>query len=228
MKNSQSNGTVATEAAPKSKFTLGAGLSIMSVKSGERVSNDTIPTLETSSQINKFKMNKLASELLGIVPGGRVKLLITGSEEIDGKYLICVAPETDATSAKVLSPTAADGFGSLLFNYAGVWSRMAQMTTDASEKSGETFVEEGVAVKRSKTFYIDRKVIYELVEVENFTAETPLVDPNTGVEYAKVFALVAPKSEAVDITKEVTPRKKADVVVEEVVSEFNPEAEAEA
>ena len=208
MKSNQVSATTGNK-----KFTLGNPTAISAMKSGERVSNDTEPTLETTSQLNKFRLNKLACEAMNLLPGGRVKLLMTGEEGIDGKYLICVAADEDQSAAKVLSPTKSKGVGSVLFNYAGIYSRIAQATADAVEKSGAAFVEEGIAkLSPAGTYYLDRKVSYTLVEVDNFTAESPLVDPITGAEYAKVFALVSPKIEAVDLEKEFAPRKKAESV----------------
>ena len=87
-------------------------------------------------------------------------------------------------------------------------------------QGGAAFVEEGVAkLSPAGTYYLNRKVSYTLVEVDNFTAETPLVDPITGAEYAKVFALVSPKIEDVDLDKEFAPRKKADSVEDTGVEE---------
>ena len=214
----------------KSKFSLGK-IGVASVKSGERIANETIAVVETASQMNKFRLNKLASEALNVTSGNRVKLLITEMEEMDGKYLIAKAPDTDTTAAKLLSPTGKDSFGSLLFNYAGVWSRMIQMTPDAKEKGGDALVIDGIAIERGKgNFYIDKKVAYEIVEIEDFDAENPLVDPFTGVEYTKVFALVAPKPESVDLTR-VIPERKKKVKVEETntdaIAEDNSESNNE-
>lgn len=205
----KSNPKVAEEV--KSKFTLGNVKAVSSVKSGERVSNDTEPLLETASQLNKFKLNKLACEIMGLKPGGRVKIFMTGEESINGKYLIAVAPDDDQSAAKVLSPTGSKSLSAVLFNYAGIYSRIAQADADASEKSGEAFVEEGIAVDRNGTYYLNRKVSYGLVEVDNFTAEEPFVDAATNVEYPQVFALISPKIEAVDLSKETKPRKRKDV-----------------
>jgi hypothetical protein len=202
----KSNPKVAEEV--KSKFTLGNVAAVSSVKSGERVSNDTEPLLETASQLNKFKLNKLACEIMGLKPGGRVKIFMTGEEGIDGKYLIAVAPDEDQSAAKVLSPTGSKSLSAVLFNYAGIYSRIAQATPDAAEKSGEAFVEEGIAVDRNGTYYLNRKVAYSMVEVDNFTADEPFVDASTGVEYPKVFALISPKMEDVDLSKETKPRKR--------------------
>ena len=203
-------------ATAKSKFTL-TSTEVQSVKSGERVSNDTIAIVETSSQFNKFRMNKLASEQMGVVAGNRIKILTTGQDSIDGKYLIAVASTEDISAAKLASPTKQLGYGVLQFNYAGVWSKITQGTVDAEEKGGAAFVQEGIAIERNGSYFIDHKTVYEIVEVENFDDENPLVDPLTGAEYTKVFALISPKFEAVDLTKETATRKdkaEADVEVE--------------
>lgn len=189
----------ATATAPKSKFSL-SSMKVVAVKSGERVSNDTIPVLETASQLNKFKLNKLASETLGVTGGNRVKLLISGEESIDGKYLLAIAADDDSSAAKLaVAAKGASGFTVLQFNYAGIWSKVMQADVDAIEKSGATLVAEGIAkFNASKgaaagTYYVNRKVQYELVPVDGIDDENPLVDPETGASYTKVFALVSPE-----------------------------------
>lgn len=211
-----------TQEVGKSKFSLGGAMSsIVSVKSGERVSNETVPYVTTASQLNKFTINKPAAELMGLVSERRVKLLITGLPVAEGRYLLAISTDEDSTAAKVANPSGADGYGSLLFNYAGIWSKMVQYDVeDAKEKSIEAFEAEGVAVKRSNTGYINRKVAYKVVEVEDINEENPLTDPFTSVVYTKVFALVEPKMESVELSKEVKTRK-----VKEVVAETSKEVE---
>jgi len=201
-----------SDAAPKSKFSL-SSMKVVAVKSGERVSNDTIPTLETASQLNKFKLNKLASETLGVTGGNRVKLLISGEETIDGKYLLAIAADDDSSAAKLaVAAKGATGFTVLQFNYAGIWSRVMQAEVDAIEKSGQTLVAEGVAIFRegkgvaAGTYYVNHKTQYELVAVDGIDDENPLVDPETGASYTKIYALVNPEIIDVDLTKEIAPR----------------------
>ena len=207
--------------APKSKFSL-SSMKVVAVKSGERVSNDTIPTLETASQLNKFKLNKLASETLGVTAGNRVKLLISDEKTIDGKYLLAIASDNDSSAAKLAAAAkGATGFTVLQFNYAGVWSRVMQADVDAIEKSGQTLVAEGSAIFRegkgvaAGTYYVNHKTQYELVTVDGIDDENPLVDSETGASYTKVFALVTPEFIDVDLTKEIAPRAEKAVVVEE-------------
>lgn len=208
MKNSNPEATAST-ASPKTKFTLDASLSIVPVKSGERTSNETVAQISTASQINKFNMNKLAATLMGVVAGDRVKLLVTTSTVLDGKFLLAIADKEDSSAAKLASPTKKEGFGGLGFNYAGVWSQVAQCSADAIEKSGETLVKEEVAIERGSTYYLNQKAIYELQEVENFNEENPFV--YGGTSYSKVFVLLNGTTEAVDLSKETSPRKpKAD------------------
>lgn len=194
----------ATNASAKtSPFTLGSKAKIVSAQTGVRTSNEVKPQIELASQINKFKLNKLGSELMNVVSGNRVKILInTGSEGIDGRYLICVANDNDKNAAKLLSTTGVTGFTTLLFNYSGIYSKMWQATTEASEKGGEAFLAEGVARKTEKgAFYLNEKVTYDIVKVEDVTAEEPLeVD---GQVYSAVFACVAPSREEVKFETEV-------------------------
>lgn len=221
MKNSQSEAGV----AKKSRFSVSDFGVVEAVSSGARISNDTLPQIESCSQLNKFKLNKLASELMGVVPENRVKIIVTKAPTLDGKFLIAVAKEDEANAAKLLSPTAKDGFGSLLFNYAGVWSRIAQFDVDAVEKSAAALVAEGVAIDRGKTTYINRKVIYTLEEVEDFNVDSPLVLP-TGEQYTKVFALVDGTTEAADLSKVIKPRAKKEETTADVVVEPNEDIEA--
>lgn len=210
----------------KSKFVLG-GAAFKSVVSGERISNETIPVVEVSSQLNKFRINKLAAEMMNVTSGNKVKILITDLPVAAGKYLIAVTSDTDESAAKLLSPSGKDGFGSLLFNYSGVWSRMTQSDIeDAKELGIDFFVEAGEAVKRGKTGYVNRKVAYTIEEIEDVNTENPLVDPFTKEEYTRVFALTVPKVEAVDITKEAKPRA-AKVEGAEVEAEVEAEVDVE-
>ena len=191
--------------AAKSKFSL-SSLKVTSTNSGARVSNDVDPIVETSSQLNKFRMNKLSSEVMGVVAGNRIKILTTQEETIDGKYIIVVTADDDITGAKLASPTKQKGFGVLQFNFAGVWAKMTQGIVDAVEKSGKTFVSEGVAIERNGGYFIDHKTIYTIVEVD-LDGEV-IVDPATGAEYTRAFALVSPKQEEVDLTKEFATRSE--------------------
>lgn len=204
-------------AEKKSKFSLG-GVSVVPVKSGERMTTESVAIVETSAQLNKFRINKLASEMLNVVSGDRVKIFITGMKTMDGKYLIAKGVEKDTTSAKVISPTKSEGYGSLLFNYSGVWSRMVQCDNpDAQEKNSAYFVEAGEAIenKTKTSIYLKRKCLYQLEEIEDITEETPLVDPITGIEYTKVFALVSPKAE------DFTPRAKDEDELDEEINEVD-------
>ena len=210
-------------ATPKSKFSL-SSMTVTAVKSGERVSNDIIAICETASQLNKFKLNKLASELMGLVAGNRVKFLISGETSIDGKFLLAVASDDDASAAKVAAAVkGTKGATVLQFNFAGVWSKIMQADVDAIEKNGKTLVAEGIAKfvegkgKAAGTYYVDRKVQYELVAIEGIDAENPLVDGETGATYSQVFALVTPTvipvplKDAVEATEEVESEEVEEV-----------------
>ena len=180
------------QTATKSVFTLNPSAKIISARMGERTSNEVKPQLELARQINKFKLNKLASTAMNVQNGDRVKILInTGSETIDGRYLLVVAKEDEKNSAKLLS-TVKTGYAVQLFNFSGVYSKMWQATTDATDKGGEAFVAEGSATKNEKgAVYMKNKVSYDLIPVEGIDADNPLVvDDN---EYSSVFALVSPE-----------------------------------
>ena len=211
MKNAQAPSASQTG----SKFSLG-GFAVKgkAVISGKRVSSDTIAQIECQSQINKFGMNKLASELMGVGKGDRIKIIVTNFPELDGKFFVVKCADGDTSGAKVASATGKDTSGSFNFNYSGVYSQLQQLDVDAIEKSGEAFVEEGVAVAKSGTFYLDHKTIFEVVRIEEFDEKNPfeLYDDEDELigSYAEVFALIGGKIEKVDNTKETKPRKKVE------------------
>ena len=212
------NATVAT--ATKSPFTLGK-TKIVSAQAGVRTSTEVKPILELSSQFNKFRLNKLASELMNVVGGDRVKLLInTGAETIDGHYLIAVAKDVDTSAAKLMAAQGIKGHAAQQFNYSGMYGRMWQAIVSASEKGAKAFIAEGVAISKGSTSYLNAKVEYELVKVDDVSEETPLeVD---GLEYSEVFALISPERVTVDLkveTEEVTEVVDEAVTTEEVVED---------
>ena len=187
--------TVAT--ATKSPFTLGK-TKVVSAQAGVRTSTEVEPLLELSSQFNKFRLNKLASELMNVVGGDKVKLLInTGAETIDGHYLIAVAKDVDSACAKLLAAGGAKGHSAQQFNYSGMYGRMWQATVNASDKGAKAFLAEGNAIEaKSGAVYLTSKVEYKVVKVDDISEESPLeVD---GLEYTEVFALISPEHIAVE------------------------------
>ena len=194
-------------AATKSPFTLGK-VKVVSAQAGVRTSTEVEPILELSSQFNKFRLNKLGSELMNVVAGDKVKLLInTGAETIDGHYLIAVAKDVDTACAKLLAAGGAKGHSAQQFNYSGMYGRMWQAVVGATDKGGKAFIAEGNAIEaKSGAVYLTAKVEYKVVKVDDISEESPLeVD---GMEYTEVFALIAPERIAVEpkaaIEEEVT------------------------
>lgn len=183
----------------KSKFSL-AGLSVQGVRSGERAPQEIKPGVEVSNQYNKFRITKTAAEIIGLKTGDRVKLFVTNSEEMYGRYLLAVAKDTDELSAKVATAGKKEGFGSLTFNYSGVWSKMIQCENPtAMEKSIHAFVAENMGVVRNKTGYVNCKVTYGIEHLEEVNEDNPLVDPISGEEFTKVYLLIDPVKEAVEL-----------------------------
>lgn len=178
--------------ATKSPFTLGK-TKVVSAQAGVRTSTEVKPVLELSSQFNKFRLNKLASELMNVVGGDKVKLLInTGAETIDGHYLIAVAKDVDTACAKLLAAGGAKGHSAQQFNYSGMYGRMWQAVVGASDKGAKAFLAEGNAIEaKSGAVYLTSKVEFEVVKVDDISEESPLeVD---GLEYTEVFALISPE-----------------------------------
>jgi hypothetical protein len=208
--------------ATKSPFTLGKA-KVVSAQAGVRTSTEVKPVLELSSQFNKFRLNKLGSELMNVVAGDKVKLLInTGAETIDGHYLIAVAKDVDTACAKLLAAGGAKGHSAQQFNYSGMYGRMWQAVVGASDKGAKLFVAEGNAVEaKSKAVYLTSKVEYEVVKVDDISEESPLeVD---GMEYTEVYALINPERIAVEPKAEM-----AEEVTEDTQSEPETEGEVEA
>lgn len=189
------------EGVKKSVFKLTKPVeSIRSVSSGQRVSNETEPTVELTSQFNKLKLNTLAVSLMGLIPGDKVKFLITDEPTIDGKFLIGKTAETDEQSAKTLSQSGKTDT-SLLFNYSGIYARLWQANVEAIEKGGESFVKEGVAVKKGNIYYLNEKVVYQIIPVDGVDEENPYTDKASGVVFTKLFALISPERIKVDLSK---------------------------
>lgn len=214
-----------TTGAKTSKFALAAGLNIQAVKTGERLSDETIAQLEVASQTNKFKLNGLAGSLMNVIAGDRVKIFVTGAPTMDGRYIIAKASKEDSSAAKLASPTKRSEGGSLIFNYAGVWSRMTQATIDAVELSGKALIEAGVAIASDAgTVYVDHKTFYDLVEIDGIDSENPLV---VGEEsFVQAFALINVTTVPVDLSKESLEKKgrKAVAKVEKTEAPEAPEA----
>lgn len=215
---------VQTSEAPVtgSKFKLGFAVTGKVVTSGKRVSSDTVAQIECQSQMNKFGMNKLAADMIGVGAGSRIKIIVTNAPTLDGKYFVVKCAAGDTKGAKIASATGSDTSGSFNFNYAGVYSQMQQSEVEAVEKSGETLVAEGVAVakesgaNKTKVYYLDHKTTFEVVAIEDFNEENPFNVVNEEGEvvesFTDVFALINAKTEAVDNKKETKPRAKKDEV----------------
>lgn len=189
--------------ATKSPFTLGASKKIVAADAGVRTSTEVKPVLELSSQFNKFRLNKMASELTNLVAGDKVKILInTGAESIDGHYLIARANDTDSACAKLLAAGGAKGHSAQQFNYSGMYGRMWQTEVGASDKGAKAFIAEGNAIEaKSGATYLTSKVEYEVVKVDDISEESPL--EVNGVEYTEVYALISPVRTAVEPKAEV-------------------------
>ena len=89
-----------------------------------------------------------------------------------------------------------------------------------SYQPGQTLVAEGMAKfnegkgAAAGTYYVNRKVQYELVAIEGIDDENPLVDPETGASYTSVYALVEPKVIPVTLKEEVEEEDAAEVNAE--------------
>lgn len=207
----------------KSVFTLGRKVKAKVAVVGKRVSVDTTPTIKCLSQINKFAMSDLAAKLIGCGAGDRVKLIVTDSPELNGRFLIVKCSGDDSKGAKLTASTGKEGsVAALNFNYVGVYSQMQSKDVNAEEKNGLQLVEEGVAVARANTFYLDHATTFTVVKVEDITEEEPLEifgdDDETVVEsFSEVFALIDGEVEKVDNTRVIMRKTKEDAPAGEAV-----------
>lgn len=148
-----------------SKFSGLAGKKLSFAKLGAKSSDETRPEIIATTMPNKFQLNRLASRMLGLETGNRVKIVIDDdATDINEMYYLVVANEKDGDAAKLASVGKEKGIGRVLvFNFSGVWSRMIQMKVDASELSAKALSELGFTTAR------------QTVQNEGSTAEPKLV-----------------------------------------------------
>ena len=206
-----------------SVFKLGGKVKAKVAVVGKRTVVETTPIIKCLSQINKFSMNHLASKVLSCSAGDRVKLIVTDSPELNGRFLIVKCSENDSKGAKLTASTGQEGsIAALNFNYVGVYSQMQSKDVAAEEKNGEQLVKEGVAIARANTFYLDHTTAFTVVKVDDINEEEPLeiFDENDEVveSFTEVFALIDGEVEKVDNTR-VINRKAKEVVTGEATEE---------
>ena len=206
-----------------SVFKLGGKVKAKVAVVGKRTVVETTPIIKCLSQINKFSMNNLASKVLSCSAGDRIKLIVTDSPELNGRFLVVKCSENDSKGAKLTASAGNEGsVAALNFNYVGVYSQMQSKDVDAEEKNGEQLVKEGVALARANTFYLDHTTAFTVVKVDDISEEEPLeiFDENDELveSFTEVFALIDGEIEKVDNTR-VINRKAKEVVTGEATEE---------
>ena len=206
-----------------SVFKLGGKVKAKVAVDGKRTVVETTPIIKCLSQINKFSMNNLASKVLSCSAGDRIKLIVTDSPELNGRFLVVKCSENDSKGAKLTASAGNEGsVAALNFNYVGVYSQMQSKDIDAEEKNGEQLVKEGVALARANTFYLDHTTAFTVVKVDDISEEEPLeiFDENDELveSFTEVFALIDGEIEKVDNTR-VINRKAKEVVTGEATEE---------
>lgn len=124
------------------------------VNTGTKASNDVIPTITVLGIPNKFNLNRLATDLMGLRVGNRVKMFDLDKDGVDNaideRFFIAKASDTDNTAAKVAASNSAvksESGVDMAFNYAGIWSCLVQGEQGAIELGYEAMCEKDVVVK---------------------------------------------------------------------------------
>lgn len=119
-------------------------------KSGTRQTTDLNPTLRLLTTNNRFQLNKLATQAMGVSVGDCVRIWENPSaESINEKFFIAQVPETTPGAAaltKANSANAATKDVDMCFNYSGTWGNMLQGFA-GKDASAEALVESGLVVK---------------------------------------------------------------------------------
>jgi hypothetical protein len=115
------------------------------VVTGTKASTDVKPVLNVNGIPNKFSINKLAAEAMGLEVGSRVRIFDLGTESpINERFVITKVADDDNSAAKCAatnSNTKATKGIDLAFNYSGVWAILVQGTEGAVNLSYEALCE---------------------------------------------------------------------------------------
>jgi len=133
---------------------------LRTIATGVKASSDTEATLTLLGITNKFQLNRLATTLMGLSIGDRVRIIAGDSKDINSKFFIAKTTKTDvAGTAKISKANSANpsitGID-MTFNYAGVWSVLLQGDADAVELGYEALAAKGLVIKgETKSSVVD-------------------------------------------------------------------------
>lgn len=160
------------------------------INTGTKASNDTAPTLTVLGIPNKFQLNRLATDLMGLKVEDRVKIFeFNKDENFNQRYFIAKADKNDTSAAKVAasnSQVKATSGIDMAFNYSGVWSCLVQGEVGSTELGYDAMVEKGCVVKGVTT---GNKVRYRAAV--SIKLDVQEVGPASidGVDYGMVYVL---------------------------------------
>ena len=133
-----------------SKF-AGVLANLKPVSTGVKPTNVTTPLITANPIPNKFFMNRLAGQKMGLVVGSRIKIFDNPQAEgFDGRFFVSKTVEEDPGAAKIgkaNSSINAEENIDFSFSYAGIWSIMVQDKFDAIELGQDALVDMNCAVK---------------------------------------------------------------------------------
>lgn len=143
--------------------------SFKAAKPGTKASNSTRPELIVTPTINKFTLNNLGADKLGLEHGDFVTITENqNAEDFDGRYFI--SKSYGESYSKLAATNKSTGGGvALHFSYSGVYSKMLQEDVSAYELSPEGLVEKGLAQvseteSGNKSYTITKKIYFEIGE----------------------------------------------------------------
>lgn len=155
---------------------------------GTKVTASSKPELTLLPTFNKFNLNPAATKKLGWEHGDHITIITNeGADSFDELYYITKGIG-EGNQSKLSAIGNKPGLGRMVsFNYSGVYSRMVQGTTDATEVSADNLSRDGFVQKRTteggKTAYTALKKIHFSIgepveaEINDETVELyPLID----------------------------------------------------
>lgn len=115
-------------------------------KPGTKASNATRPELIVTPTLNKFTLNSMAADKIGLEHGDFVTITENqNADDFDGRYFISKG-YGDSFSKTAATNKSTGGGVALHFNYSGIYSKMLQGDASAYELSPKGLVDKGLAV----------------------------------------------------------------------------------
>ena len=141
-------------------------------KSGTRQTTDLNPTLRLLTTNNRFQLNKLATQAMGVEVGDYVRIWENpAATTINEKFFIAQVPENTPGAAaltKANSANAATKDFDMCFNYSGTWGNMLQ-GFEGKDAAAEALVDSGLVIKTTTkagaaAYRASKNIIFDLVD----------------------------------------------------------------